>query len=295
MLRLPIKLRTNTGSYVPRKSPPWWRRQKPYKSEQTVSTVEIASGSEKEPGAPAAHPGPGKWKTNLTTLLPPPSGKPGAWHDASAKRRAAAPRNAHIAAKPGSPASGRIGYSSWTSAHGAARGLLEQFRNWCVAGSPPGERRPAASTTTPFAKPIQSPLHRKRRARTPWLPERRRCGSCGVPGCCWRAAAGNTRIANASPRALAHRVLLLPAQAHDAIGQRNLKERRVIRLTSPRLIRPWEASRFGFHRCVRSRVPDWFPGPQARSARRLRMCCANLQISVEGFGKPECSSSLRSC
>jgi len=50
MLRLTIKLRTNTGSYVPWKWPAVLRRRRPYKSEQPISTVEIASGSEKEPG-----------------------------------------------------------------------------------------------------------------------------------------------------------------------------------------------------------------------------------------------------
>jgi hypothetical protein len=70
-------------------------------------------GIKKEPGAPAAHPGPVKWKTKLNDAAPAAERKAGSLAYADAKRRADSPaQDAHkrlnLAPFPG----GRISYSS---------------------------------------------------------------------------------------------------------------------------------------------------------------------------------------
>jgi hypothetical protein len=54
--------------------------------------IAVTAGSEKEPGAPAAHPGPGKWKTKLNDAAPAAERKAGSLAGTDAKRRAIAPR-----------------------------------------------------------------------------------------------------------------------------------------------------------------------------------------------------------
>ena len=48
----------------------------------------------------------------------------------------------------------------------------------------------------------------------------------------------------------------------------------------------------GFHRCVRSRVPDGSRGHEQKRDAALGMLC-NLQIPVEGFGKPSAVLPIR--
>jgi hypothetical protein len=206
-----------------------------------TNTTRYLSMIEKEPGAPAAHPGPLKWKTKLNDAAPAAERKS---REPGMRRREAPgglPRARRAqAVKPGSLSSGRIGYSSGPA------------RTACGAG--------------PSLK--SAPTHND--ALISWLPEWRRCERLRRPriaaavhhrkAMCQAVNAVTVRFSRLHIAFRLHRRLTPCGRAtRTSAGKPGLHRLR--------LIRPWEASTFGFHRCVTSRVPDGFARLK-REARR---------------------------
>jgi len=169
-------------------------------------------------------------KPNSTTLLPPPSGKPGArCAPTRSAGRLPRARRAH-AVEPGSLSSGRIGYSS-----GPARAT-------CAVG--PSLKSSPAHNGTPVSR----------------LPEWQRCELL------WRprfAAAVHHRESdvpaiNASPSVVALHIAVRLHRRLTPCGRATRTSAGKPGLRRLRLIPPLGSITFGFHRCVTARVPDGF-------------------------------------
>ena len=170
----------------------------------------------KEPGAPAAHPGPVKWKTKLNDAAPAAERKS---REPGMRRREAPgglPRARRAqAVKPGSLSSGRIGYSSGPAR--TARGVGPSLKS--------------------------APTHND--ALISWLPEWRRCELLRHPRV---TAAVHHRKAmcqavNASPGVLALHIANRLHRRLTPCGRATRTSAGKPGLHRLRLIRPWEASR----------------------------------------------------